>query len=798
MRYGFGFAKLVQGLAIAALAIILFYPALMSVTINGHLLWFGNGVSAGGDFSFSTWLALLLTAGDAGALNALSANFLRSCSFFALLCLGVIPGSWPAHLKKLYLGLAVFLFLGLLSAVLGMAPYDATVAWGNGAAAVCVFVVASVLAYRHNTGAPLWNTVGMLAISAAVTMLFAWGMYTDSLEAKPVMYGTFYNQNLMSGWLLMLLPSAFLAVWKDDGAFAKRWVPAVGVVLLSALLVTLYYGYNRTAWAVGAFVLLLTAAAGNFLNWKRSLISVAAGSVIVLSAVAAAVWGWQGRVVLACLGAAAALLLSAFLLKGCSEWRQPRTLKRLGVCLLLGLALMGGLGCRTEWGTPRAADRLRQLAQGQDESGLARWEFFQAAWRISLDHVLLGVGPQGFSRYYPMYQNDARWYSRYSHCLILDLLCEYGWLNGVLFLALCGYGMWLAIGLWRQDGDERSVWRLGLMMGLLGLFLHAQADVDAHFATLVISGALLAGVILGTPSREWAISDDEEPRSELSIRPSMLRQYLLTGLVTALLVLNARCAVGDYYGTYAKYCRDHNQLETALGYYRSAVANSPFNSDYRCRLSQTIMDLRLDLSKEDNQAELDENSLTAVLCDPYQAKCHDVRGQSLEYMGRWQEALGHYQQALAIDACNLPSAYYDAARVCMHFEKPDAAKEVLELGLQRVTAPNLLQGLNSPFKLTPDAAEVYECVLQMMPSREGWRWEFIKALEELGLDSAFILYLRGEAYLDLADWQYKANNPQQGKIWLEQAHQALEQVAAAKGPKYRRVQELLTQCAKKR
>ena len=763
----------------------------MSASVNGYLWWTGRQISSGGDFSLSTWLALLLTAGDAGALNVLSANFLRSCGFISLLCVSVLPGAWPVHLKSVYGGLALFLLGGLLSVAWGAVPYDGFVAWSNWAAAGCAFTAGSVLAYRSNDSAVMRKILSALAVSCLVTVLWAWVMFEGAHDVRQSMYGVFYNQNLLAGWLLLLWPLSCLAVCRASKESIRSAPAWLGVLFCSITAVTLFFTYNRTAWAIGLFLMLLSGtgldSAG---TWKQLCLRIAACAGAVAALTAAAVLACRGCIS-ASAGCAAVLLSLLCLLFKNSSLRQKRCVwLYLSVCILLSFALTVKLGWHTGWGAPRAKARIQQLAQGGDSSGLARLAFFKAAWKISLDYPWLGAGPQGFSRFYPRYQEDARWFSRYSHCFVLDLLCEYGWPNTVVLLFCIGYAAWLALTMWRQDSGEGSLWRLGLILGLAGLGLHAQADVDMHFAALPLTAAILCGAMLGTPVSQWTFADEETSASPYSIRTSLLRQYVLALMTLCCLGLNAQSAAADYYGTLARYCQDNRRYEEALAYYRDASDNCPLNSDYRCRLVQVMLRLNLQGREENCSQELEENSLAAVENDPCRALCYEIRGQTLEALGRRQEAIIQYKRALSLDPCNLPGAYFDTARVFVHSGNPEAANLCLESALRRVTAPVLLSGLDSPFQDRTEALTVYEVFLNHIPVQEGWRWEAVKVLEDNGADGTFITYVRGAAYLDLARWEREHGNRRQMLVWLSAAEEALREVKNTKGS-YRGTERLL-------
>ncbi|MDO5297178.1 MAG: O-antigen ligase family protein [bacterium] len=798
MRFSCFFSRVVQGLAFAALAIILLFPALLAVLSGVHVLWTGRQITAGGDFSWTAWITLLLLSGDAGALNSLSANFLRGCGFLALLCVGVLPGAWPIHLKRLYWGLAAFLIGGLLSVWQGAVLYDGIAAWANTAAAVSAFTAASVLAYRSNDSAVLKRVLLTLTVSALVTALWAWITFAGSSVSQPSMSGNFYNQNLLSGWLLALWPLLCLAVCSANEVWLHSRLSQLGVLLCSIWAVTLFFSYNRTAWAISAFLLLFIAAGANPLDsWQKLCRRGLVCAGIVVICIIGAVWAWQGHLLAAGCCCLILLVLVAGLHK-ISELEISRCVKyRLLVGILLALVMAGGLGWRFNWGVPRAMDRIQQLAQGGDSSALARWDFFKAAGKISWDYPGLGVGPQGFSRFYPRYQEDSRWYSRYSHCFVLDLLCEYGCPNTLILLGSLGYGFWLALKMWRQERGEGALWRLGIILGVAGMGLHALADVDVHFLTLPLTAAILFGVLLGTPVTRWTFSEEERPSSSFSVRPSLLRQYVLTLAVMFCLAINALGVRSDYYGTLAKYCQERQQLAEALEYCRDAIANNALNSDYHCRLVQIMLNLHLDSSDDSIRFELENSSKAAITADPYRALCYDVRGQALEYIGLYEEALISYQKALALDPGHLPSAYFDAARASVYLGRMESANAYLELSQHKVNASVLLTGLDSPFSHTPAALTVYELFLESIPVQKGWRWEAINALEEQGVDKCFIAYVRGAACLELARAEWQLGHCEQMRTWLAEADRLLSEVKQQRG-EYRRIDILRRELAELR
>jgi hypothetical protein len=108
--------------------------------------------------------------------------------------------------------------------------------------------------------------------------------------------------------------------------------------------------------------------------------------------------------------------------------------------------------------------RINALFSGSDDGGqspdssvVLRYELDVAAWRVFLDHPILGVGPGQFARYYSMdyvnrvgLQELKKGYQ--AHNLYLQALAETGLVGLACFLSIMGAIM---LGLWNERGRLR-------------------------------------------------------------------------------------------------------------------------------------------------------------------------------------------------------------------------------------------------------------------------------------------------------------------------------------------------------
>ncbi len=778
MSRGRCFEMTVLGLAVAALAVILLFPALIATVISVRD-WLGEAaITAGGDFTFSSWLGAVICTSDAGAQSALGSNLLCSFVFLAGVSIMVLPLRWPSQLNRLYLGGAACLALLAISAYFSTCPHDAFLLWGKYSAVFVCFVVSSLLAYRFYRPELLRWVASAQFVLALIVVIWAWISFAFTGDNAVAMYGHFYNQNVMSAWLLLIWPTAFLLLGEPTDPKDSWTIRMLRIVLVASLSVSIYYGYNRSAWAVLAFIALLSVALSRSCSAKGHLLGASEAALSVLASIAAVVCGLRGLYLPAIAGACLALGLTYALLRQSKYAAPKQLLANLAFCLAVGLVLVACLG-GSSLGAEHASVRLHQLAGGADTSAAARVEFYRAAWLMSLDHPLLGVGPDGFDLFYPSYQRDFRWFSKHSHCFFLDILCECGWPAFLLLLALLGYGAMLLYRRWKEDEAPEKPWRLGLSLGVLALLIHSQADIEMNFLVLPLTAAMWAGVCLATPTRAECAEPQEEAgeevvRSSWSIRPSMVRQYAGALFCMVLLGLNAKLASGMYYATFGQYFADHGREELALEYYRDAVNGDPWSGDNHRHIAALLLNMHMDKRADISLEELEEHSALAQRLDPHRAVACSVRGRALEAQGRWQEALACFRRSLEIDRVNFPSTYANMARMLVNMGKNEEAIACMEYAIKQFPMSafedmfsfRVAQTLN-------ELTDLYCYLITLTKPGETRRVRYLDELEILSPESPIVPGVRGEGYLVLAVAAERAGKYEEARQLCAQAERDL-------------------------
>jgi len=667
---------------------VLAFPAMTAV---GALLQAqssgGQDLAAGGVHDL---LFYVLTRSDSGGQMEAGAGLLRGILFLAGSVWLLRPRRPDSRLGPVNLCGGAFLLLVLLSAVTSTQVRDALAAWGDYLAMALCFSITAGLAAEYRNRPVL--QVGALATGLGVTLVLpgAWFVFAANPDPTVALFGSFYQPNMLAGYLLMALPLGAVGLFFAGGdPRSQRAAGLLGGLVVAAVATSLYYTYSRSAWAFGLLGGLLPLAVVPRRSLARLGLRLGGVLAILFAFGSAGLAMLRGAPVLGgSLGLAAAAVLVGLV------WTLPKpapVLGRLTLVTLLALGLVWALGKEGAVVTSHAVVRAQQMASGQDKSGSARLGFYRAALAMGREHPWLGVGPEGFHRYYPALQQDLRWFAKYTHSQTMTLVSETGLPAALAFYAaffLAGRVWWQRA---RADEDQDQAplsdraARLGLGMGAGLLLAHAQFDVDFHFPVLPLTAAVMAGLAVGCPSAcEEAPEPATEPRSQWSIRPGMLPRYAGSLLLLCLVTFNASWSTGDFLASQARMASDLRQEGLALDLYRAASHWDPLQAEHH---RQAVLLLLGPLFGGRGTPEIArealERSAAAVTLDPHRAVTHSTRGRVLEVTGNWQEAESHFHRALELDPVNFPSFYLDVARVMVHRKDRAGARRLLLEALKR-------------------------------------------------------------------------------------------------------------------
>ncbi|HSD30054.1 MAG TPA: O-antigen ligase family protein [Vicinamibacteria bacterium] len=383
----------------------------------------------------------------------------RLPSLLQLLAVPLLLGAWARRsrddLRRVLTApvtafLALYLLVAFVSTALARDPALADRRVADVAKALAVFVLAallasSVAATRRAVATMLaaGAVLGALAVLQVVTGGFAeeYGglarikyaqIYGDVFE--PRIAGPLGDPNFFAQILVVLVPLALFLAKGEPGPRAR-------------------------ALAFGAAFLVSTAAV---LTYSRG-----------------------GALTLACV-----LLLSAVVLR--VPWR-----KAVLAALLVGIPVLAALPA----GFARRLTTLEQITPGGDERVLRPDSSFQkrrllvaAAWRMFLDHPVLGVGAGNYTALYEPYADEvgsaAREYedpgeAQYPHSLYLEIAAE----TGILGLLPFGAALLAAFASLRRAraaflaaGDEPAAWLTrGFEIALAG-YLVSSLFLHGHFS----------------------------------------------------------------------------------------------------------------------------------------------------------------------------------------------------------------------------------------------------------------------------------------------------------------------------
>jgi O-antigen ligase/Tfp pilus assembly protein PilF len=652
----------------ALLGAVLFFPAVLSLL---------------GFFSAS-----LLS--DSGAQSGVGAGILRGLVLVAGALWLLLPRRLPPVLVRLAPAGGVFLLLVLASSWASQQVRDALVVWGDYLAVGLAFLLAADLAAaagaRHRNLLAWAGALFLVAVFLTIPTAYAIFLQVRVQQPDVAMYGTFYQANMLASYLLMGLPLSLIVFVRtldpeaDNQEEAIR-SPALAGIFLGPLVVALYFTYSRGAWALGALFALLTLALypASALQgaWWRVLLPFAWMLVSALVVVGGGGQPWA-------LGAAGLF----FVFSVAALWPglpgRRRLLVGTLVLALLSCALLAVLVLPGQM-VERTRQRLGPLAQGTDPSMQARLQLWQAGWGMALDHPWLGVGPDGFQRYYPQYQTDLRWFSKFAHSFYITVLSEAGFPALLALGVLLVLGALQGLGVLRADGGHsRRLYRLGFLLGVAAFLAHSAIDVQWQFLALPLAAALAAGVALGSPGPALEApegpEEQEEERSPWSLRPQMAGQFLLAVLLWLLVLGDLRITLGEQRARAAQEAEKAGRRQLAASLYDEALLADPWQSDYYRAKALMLRGRR----EPQARAEYLRLMQKAVAADPHRSVNQNLLGQALRESGRRKEAEAHLRRALELDPVNYPGAYLDL----VEFE-PDGGRQILERAIQRFPLDSL-------------------------------------------------------------------------------------------------------------
>lgn len=365
------------------------------------------------------------------------------------------------------------------------------------------------------------------------------------------------------------------------------------------------------------------------------------------------------------LGLPGVVLLAAVLTGFC--WLSGRRGVAL-VCLLLALGAVGAIdgAVRSVTASPGGPDaRLENLAAGRDISLDARLEFWRSALEMGIHFPWTGVGPKGYHRYYPSFQTDERWFSKFAHSAPLTVWAELGVPGTLAFVWFVVLSLATVVRALPAAEPERRTRILDGSTGCLALALCASVDVQWQFPLIIITWAAWYGYTLGQclpPG--WRDQILEPPPVETvstwTLRPRVILLYGWLVGASVLFALNLAWGGAEMFNELGDYYTQNNHGEEAVRANRTAVFLNPFQGSYFHQLGLALQAAN-PTPEEKTRKNMLEVALRATALDSHRAVHWDLLSKVQRLNGLAEDARQSLRHALECDSINYPSFYTSMA-----------------------------------------------------------------------------------------------------------------------------------------
>lgn len=607
---------------------------------------------------------------------------------FALLALGGLTvllglqvppqGRWMWRCSWLFIAVAGF------SAARSSHPFEALLTVVDTALLNLVVLVAFHFRPR---GVGLAYCAAAVAVAVASLFTFFGGELYVNEDGR--LNGTFFQPNVTAAFLAAALP------WVLNQCIAARGRPRLQVAGLLAV-VPIYLAFLLTGTRAAMLTALLAMAGrwwlGSSLRRGRSLTTALTGSLFACTLMLGV--GWFA------VHSSWGLVLGLLLLGGLA-YRSGLPL--WGLAVLVALCL-GGYRAQLEVANYKhspynnIAQRTTDLQKGSDASLSSRKEFWRAALLMGIDHPWLGVGPRGFHRYYPSYQSDVRWFSKFCHSSVLSCFAELGW-PGTVLLGVLGV-QWLLVlagGLQSPAPTAPNPPALDAAVSAIILAACMAVDVQWQFPALPVLwaawlGASLAYVWPEVPPPPPPAADEEI--SPWTLRPQVLLSYFLMAAFGLGAAFDMAFGMAHAANEKAELWLRRGEVALALKEDQVSIELNPFQGSYFHHYGLTYSAALASKLDKVKPAEFLRIAERAVVLDSHRAVHWDLLHKALVVNKNSEQAQVALQRALECDPVNYPSFYVNLADLLQAPEQRSQRERLLLSCSQRFP----VDALNSMFE----------------------------------------------------------------------------------------------------
>lgn len=625
-------------------------------------------------------LSMILARVDSGFQLGMGPYFLRAW-LMVLTGFTVLVGvQVPVAGRKLWLASWAFQAIAVISALNCSHPFEAL----QTVADTALLNVVALLAFAIT---PRTLLPAALSLAATVVAVLSIDTYIRFPQDDSRLTGTFHQPNMTATFMAAALPWLLNHYMRKD---QRRLVQFASFLAGAAVLTTLLLTATRAAWLFAVVCLGFRWWLGGFLRTQpmrlRHLLGAATVSLVLVLTYWLGTHWWLA-------------FAGAFVIVALGAYRSG--LRGDGLILVIAAAWLsyGAFATMTSLRADAQANvesRVRDLSEGTDYSLLSRLEFWRAAVLMGLENPGLGVGPRGFHRYYPSYQQDQRWFSKYAHSSVLSCWAELGIPGTVLLAGLAG--LWLSgvgRGLVRlsAEGDPSAL--LDAITSSVILTLCASVDVQWQFPTLTITWAAWLGysLALAWPEQPVALAAaavaDDQPIHAWTLRPRVLICYLLITVMGVGSALNLCWAFGQYYSDLSEELLKRGKVVETIECDKRALQLNPFQASYYHHLGlaySAALSLKAPPVKLTEYLAVAER---AVRLDSHRAVHYDLLSKALRANHKPAQAREALHKALECDPVNYPSFYTTLAEMAVAPGEKSQRERLLLACVQRFPAEAL-------------------------------------------------------------------------------------------------------------
>ncbi|MHC9543204.1 MAG: O-antigen ligase family protein [Vulcanimicrobiota bacterium] len=652
-------------------------------------------------------LILLYVSLDHGGIHYRPASLFRifTCLFMCLWL--VLPHKSIPSMKHIAWPLTAFIVLSFVSTIYSAYVHDSLLEWTSFLCVFALFFLACDL-FSDPDVYPLF----IHYLVAFGFILCSIGLFNYlSSHGQSDLFSTFVQRNAMGGAILVFYPLAFLLSLAARSARTTALYGFLAVIFGLCILLTFSRGtYFAFLCMMGSFFILLIFKKIPFLDIRKTILRC-----LVIFIVTFALF----------------FSLNTLIKSTPHNPVNPPTV--------------------------RLTERTVKLFSSDDFSRDTRIKLWRAALDISLSHPLLGTGLMTFAKFYPPYQLNIRQYSRYTHCLYVQILSEVGW---AAFFAFLGILFFFVIQYFKpfpalKTDDFIHVTYAAAGMSLIGGLVHNFIDYDWLFVAIPALLLSLLGAAYGRlqlsmlkpmvlREKEYIMTLKNQGRRALEI--ALIPLFMILAFFSAIAFLSL------LHSAKAERLVINNDSAAAIEEYIQAAAFDPFSSEPQRELGNLYLKQTwTEKSGRSIEYALDFAKRSVEL-DLFEALNHFLLGSVLIRKGNHEEGLKHLMRALALDPRNYPLFYNDIAHYYFVSKDYERAEKYYREALDRFP----LKDSNYGEDIKPHLSIVYlgmgNIAVESKKDYEEARSYFVKSLE---LDNSNIssYFAIGFTYYEEKDYE---------------------------------------------